>query len=63
MEEKELNLEELDNIFGGIPQAARDDKALEHPDLYRQKQIEELKKAKETLEEAVKTTPTQERNR
>lgn len=63
MEDKELSLEDLDNVYWSLPAFARDEKALEHPELYRQKQIEELKKAKETLEEVTKNAPSQGRNR
>ena len=63
MEDKELSLEDLDNVYWSLPAFARDEKALEHSDLHRQKQIEELKKAKETLEEATKAVPTQGRPR
>ena len=50
-EEMEFIAEELDNLFGGIPQAAIQDKVLENPQLYRQSKIEELKQEKEQLEQ------------
>ncbi len=46
MKEKELSLDELDNIFGGIPIEAGIEKAQE---LYRQQMIDELKRERDTL--------------
>ena len=67
MEEKEMTLEELENIHGGINRGPAEDKALENPNLYRQKKIEELKqekeKLKETGEQSVLTSEEQGRSR
>lgn len=52
-EERGFSEEELDNLFGGIPQAAIQDKVLENPQLYRQSKIEELKQEKEQLEQII----------
>ena len=49
MEEKELSLDELSNVFGGMPYEAGIEKAKEHPELYRQKQIDELKQQRDAL--------------
>ena len=49
MEEKELSLNELDNIIGGVTKEVATDKALEQPESYRQKMIDELKQEKEEL--------------
>lgn len=50
-EEMEFSAEELDNLFGGMPKDAINDKVLENPQLYRQSKIEELKQEKEQLEQ------------
>ena len=47
MEEKELSLDELDNVFGGISREAGIENALENSETHRQKQIEELKKERD----------------
>ena len=44
MEEKELSLDELDNV---LPGKAGIEKALEHPELYRKKMIDELIKERQ----------------
>jgi len=49
MEEKELSLDELDNVFGGISREAGIENALENSETYRQKQIEELKKERDAI--------------
>ena len=49
MDNKELNLEELENILGGAPKEVIDDKAIENESLYRQEAIQKLKDAKEVL--------------
>ena len=50
-EERGFSAEELDNLFGGMPKDAINDKVLENPQLYRQSKIEELKQEKEQLEQ------------
>lgn len=50
MKENELSLNELDNILGGANKEASTERALENPQLYRQKMIESLKQEKEKLE-------------
>ena len=49
MEEKEFSLDELDNVFGGISRETGIEKAQEHPELYRQKMIEELKHQRDAI--------------
>ena len=46
MEERELSLEELDKVFYGN---AGIENALENPETYRQKKIEELKKERDAI--------------
>ena len=46
MEERELSFEELMNVVSG---KEGKEKALEHPDIFRQKKIEELKKEKDAI--------------
>ena len=46
MEEKELSLDELDNV---LPGKAGIEKALEHPELYRKKMIDELKQERDAI--------------
>lgn len=46
----ELKQEELDNVLAGNSQGMSEEVALDNPNLFREKQIEELKKAKERLE-------------
>ncbi len=46
--DRELFEEELDNVTAGSIQSEKD--ALNNPELYRQKQIEELKKSKAALD-------------
>jgi len=47
--DKELNLEDLENILSGVPREIAEDIALENSNLYRQQQIEKLKRQKEEL--------------
>ena len=42
-EDKELNLEDLENILSGAPRKIAEDVALENSNLHRQQQIEKLK--------------------
>lgn len=46
----ELRQEELDNVLAGNSQGMSEETALNNPNLFREKQIEELKKEKEKLE-------------
>lgn len=46
----ELKQEELDKILAGNLQGMSEESALNNPSLFREKQIEELKKEKERLE-------------
>ena len=46
----ELRQDELDNILAGTSQEMAEDNALKNPSSYRERQIEELKKEKEILE-------------
>ena len=45
----ELNEKDLENIMGGIPKEMVDDIALENKDLFREKQIEDLKVQREII--------------
>ena len=49
MEDKELNAQDLDNVFGGMPQEMVNDKVVDNASLYREKQIEKLKQYKDTI--------------
>ena len=46
----ELKQEELDKVLAGNSQGISEQSALNNPNLFRDKQIEELKKEKERLE-------------
>ena len=46
----ELKQEELDKVLAGNLQGMSEESALNNPNLFRDKQIEELKKEKERLE-------------
>ena len=46
----ELNEEELDKVLAGNLHQMSEESALKNPNLFRDKQIEELKKEKERLE-------------
>lgn len=46
----ELKQEELDKILAGNLQGMSEESAINNPNLFREKQIEELKKEKERLE-------------
>ncbi len=45
----ELNEDKLENVLGGNSQNMGEENALNNPELFRQKRIEELKKLKEDL--------------
>ena len=45
----ELNEDKLENVLGGNSQNMGEETALNNPELFRQKRIEELKKLKEDL--------------
>ena len=45
----ELNEDKLKNVLGGNSQNMGEETALNNPELFRQKKIEELKKLKEDL--------------
>ena len=47
----ELSLEDLDNVFAGPYRVAMEEKALEHPELYRESQIDALVEAQIKAEE------------
>ncbi|MBR6821250.1 MAG: hypothetical protein IKM55_03410 [Bacilli bacterium] len=47
----ELSLEDLDNVFAGPNRVAMEEKALEHPELYRESQIDALVEAQIKAEE------------
>ena len=47
----ELNLDDLDNVFAGPNRIAMEGKALEHPELYRESQIDALVEAQIKAEE------------
>jgi len=51
--EIELNEEDLDQVFGAIPFEEAKDKALNAKNIHRIKQIEELKLAKEQLNQYI----------
>ena len=55
MTEKEFSLDELDNVLGGIPSEVGIENVLEHEELYRKKQLEELKREKDNAREHEKT--------
>lgn len=42
VESGELSLDELDNILGEAPRAVAYEKAMEHPELYREKSLDKL---------------------
>lgn len=46
----ELKQDELDNVLAGNTQGMSEQSALNNPSLFRDKQIEELRKEKERLE-------------
>lgn len=46
----ELKVEELDNVLAGNTQGMSEQSALDNPNLFREKQIEELKREKENLQ-------------
>ena len=45
----ELNLDELDNVFGGNSQGMSEEKAIENSHLFREEQIRKLKEEREKL--------------
>ena len=47
----ELSLDDLDNVFAGPNRVAMEGKALEHPELYRDSQIDALVEAQIKAEE------------
>ena len=47
----ELNLDDLDNVFAGPNRIVMEGKALEHPELYRESQIDALVEAQIKAEE------------
>ena len=47
----DLSIDALDNVFAGPNRAAMEGKALEHPELYRDKQIDALVEAQIKAEE------------
>lgn len=49
MEEKELNLEDLDNLYGGMHFDAVEEKTDENKSILRQQRIEDLKKDRERI--------------
>lgn len=59
--EDELSLDDLDNVYAGPNRIAMDEKALEHPELYREKSIDELVEAQIRAEELAQESETQKR--
>ncbi len=51
MDNDELNLDQLDNVIAGAPSREALKSAINNQDLFRKEQIEELKKAKEELQQ------------
>ena len=51
VESGELDLSDLDNVYAGPNRVAMDGKALEHPELYRDSQIDALVEAQIKAEE------------
>ena len=47
----ELSIDDLDNVYAGPNRIAMDEKALEHPELYREKSIDALVEAQIKAEE------------
>ena len=58
----ELTEEELQNALSGIKYEQATEKALEHPNIYRKKMIDELKKEKEILIQAAQNTQSTKKN-
>ena len=61
VESGELDLSDLDNVYAGPSRVAMEGKALEHPDLYRDSQIDALVEAQIKAEEMAATQVEQER--
>lgn len=59
----ELTEEELQNALSGIKYEQATEKTLEHPNIYRKKMIDELKKEKEILIQAAQNTQSTKKNR
>lgn len=53
--DRELNLEELDNVIAGTSHEVADNDALNKESLYRKEQIEKLKKEKELLKQTLES--------
>lgn len=47
----ELSMDDLDNVYAGPNRIAMDEKALEHPELYRESQMDALVEAQIKAEE------------
>ena len=59
VESGELDLSDLDNVYAGPNRVAMDGKALEHPELYRDSQIDALVEAQIKAEELAATQEEQ----
>lgn len=60
-EEGELSLDDLGNVYAGPSRVAMEGKALEHPELYRESQIDALVEAQIKAEEMAATQDEQKR--
>ena len=59
--EDELSMDDLDNVYAGPNRIAMDQKALEHPELYREKMINQLVEAQIKAEEMAQESEKQTR--
>lgn len=57
----ELSLDDLSNVYSGPNRVAMEEKALEHPELYRDKQIDALVEAQIKAEEMAAAQEEQKR--
>ncbi len=57
----ELSLDDLDNVYAGPNRVAMEEKALEHPELYRESQIDALVEAQIKAEELAAAQEEQKR--
>ena len=61
LEDGELSLEDLGNVYSGPNRVAMEGKALEHPELYRESQIDALVEAQIKAEEMAAAQEEQKR--
>lgn len=61
LEQDELDLNELENVYAGPNRVAMEEKALEHPELYRDSQMDALVEAQIKVEEMAAAQEEQQR--